>query len=174
MLKVYRGKELALFYKYPNIKKWDVKLPDFPKQVHNLEPLLISKRSKVNNLAEQPKILVVDDEPNIVLAVEFLLQREGWNVQKAYNGVEALEQLASFHPDVILLDVMMPGMDGFELASQIRQRPRLEEVKIIFLTAKGTQRDKETGYAKGAEYYMVKPFDNDVLVQTIQEILVYG
>jgi len=164
----------ALFYIYLKFKKWNPKLLYFQKQVLNFKPSLVSKRSKVNNLAEQPKILVVDDEPNIVLAVEFLLQREGWNVQIAYNGIEALEVLTSYKPDVLLLDVMMPEMDGFELAAHIRALPTLEEVKIIFLTAKGTQRDKETGYAKGAEYYMVKPFDNDVLVQTVQEILVYG
>lgn len=125
-------------------------------------------------MVNQAKILVVDDEPNIVLAIEFLLQREGFLVQKAYNGIEALEAVASFQPDIVLLDVMMPEMDGFEVAAQLRKRPDLADTKIIFLTAKGTQKDKETGYSKGAEYYMVKPFDNDVLVSTVHEILVYG
>ena len=110
------------------------------------------------------KILVVDDEPNIVVALEYLLHREGYEVHKAYNGQEALDTLQSLVPDVVVLDVMMPGIDGFEVARRIRQIPALELTKIIFLTAKGTQRDKESGYASGAEYYMIKPFENEVFV----------
>lgn len=120
------------------------------------------------------KILVVDDEPNIIVALEYLLQREGYEVFKAYNGQDALDMLVSLVPDVIVLDVMMPGMDGFEVARRIRQMPALEHAKIIFLTAKGTQRDKESGYASGAEYYMIKPFENEVFVSTVNEIMAYG
>lgn len=120
------------------------------------------------------RILIVDDEPNIVIAIEFLLKREGHDVETAYNGAEALEKAGRFQPDLLILDVMMPGMDGFEVARHIRENPDLDEVKIVFLTAKGTQRDKATGYASGAEYYLVKPFDNDELVQTITEIITYG
>lgn len=120
------------------------------------------------------KILVVDDEPNIVLALEFLLQREGCQVEKAYNGLQALEIVAGFSPDIVVLDVMMPGMDGFEVARKMRNLPALEHTKIVFLTAKGTERDKQTGYASGGEYYMTKPFDNEHFVNTIQEIMAYG
>ncbi|MBL7825747.1 MAG: response regulator [Saprospiraceae bacterium] len=120
------------------------------------------------------KVLIVDDEPNIVLAVEFLLQREGYQTKKAYNGPQALEIAAEFQPDIIVLDVMMPGMDGFEAARLIRQHDALEHTKIIFLTAKGTDRDKLMGYAKGAEYYMVKPFENEELVTIVSEMLAYG
>ncbi len=120
------------------------------------------------------KILIVDDEPNIVTALEFLLEREGFQVEKAYNGVSALERAGTFLPDIVVLDVMMPGMDGFEVARQMRQTPALEYTKIVFLTAKGAQRDKEAGYANGAEYYMIKPFDNDLFVHTIHEIMAYG
>ena len=120
------------------------------------------------------KVLIVDDEPNIVIALEFLLQQEGYRVAKAYQGVEALAVAEVFLPDIIVLDVMMPGIDGFEVARRMRNVPALEAVKIVFLTAKGTQRDKETGYASGAEYYMVKPFDNEVFVNTINEIMAYG
>ena len=118
--------------------------------------------------------MVVDDEPNIVLILEFLLQREGYHVEKAYNGLQALELANTFLPDIIVLDVMMPGMDGFEVARKMRSNPVLESAKIVFLTAKGTQRDKESGYANGAEYYMIKPFDNDEFVNTINEIMAYG
>ncbi len=120
------------------------------------------------------KILVVDDEPNIVIALEYLLQREGYQVQKAYNGQQALDLLESWTPDIVVLDVMMPGMNGFEVARRLRQISALELTKIIFLTAKGTQSDKESGYASGAEYYMIKPFDNDVFVSTVNEIMAFG
>lgn len=120
------------------------------------------------------KILVVDDEPNIVIALEYLLQREGYEVQKAYNGQQALDCMENWTPDIVVLDVMMPGMNGFEVARRLREIPALEQTKIIFLTAKGTQRDKESGYASGAEYYMIKPFDNDVFISTVNEIMAYG
>ncbi|MEI6412285.1 MAG: response regulator [Bacteroidota bacterium] len=120
------------------------------------------------------KVLIVDDEPNIVLALEFLLEREGYQVKKAYDGQQALDVLITFVPDIIVLDVMMPGIDGFETAKRIRNNPALELTKIVFLTAKGTQRDKETGYANGAEYYLIKPFDNEVFVSTINEIMAFG
>jgi DNA-binding response OmpR family regulator len=123
---------------------------------------------------ETVKVLIVDDEPNIVVALEFLLEREGFTVRKAYDGQQAIAEAQRFVPDIMVLDVMMPGMDGFEVARQIRNTPALEYTKIVFLTAKGTQRDKETGYAHGAEYYLIKPFDNEVFVQTVLEIMEFG
>jgi DNA-binding response OmpR family regulator len=106
------------------------------------------------------KILIVDDEPNIVLAIEFLLQRAGYQTAKAF--------------DIMILDVMMPGLNGFEVGQKIRQLPSLELTKIIFLTAKGTQKDRETGYASGAEIYMIKPFENEELVAAVNEMMAYG
>jgi len=128
----------------------------------------------LNQSADSGKILIVDDEPNIVLAIEFLLQREGYRTEKAFDGLQALEKAADFQPNIIILDVMMPGMNGFEVGQQIRKMSALEHTKIIFLTAKGTQRDKQTGYASGAEVYMIKPFDNDELVMAVNEMMVYG
>ena len=128
----------------------------------------------MNQSAEAAKVLIVDDEPNIVLAIEFLLQREGYHTEKAYDGLQALEKVTLFQPDIVILDVMMPGMNGFELGQMIRQMPALEHTKIIFLTAKGTQNDKQAGYASGAEAYMIKPFDNDALVTTVNEMMAYG
>lgn len=128
----------------------------------------------MNQSAEAARILIVDDEPNIVLAIEFLLQRQGYRTEKAYDGLQALEMVADFQPDIVILDVMMPGLNGFELGQKIRQMPRLENTKIIFLTAKGTQRDKQMGYENGAEAYMIKPFDNEELVTTVHEMMVYG
>jgi DNA-binding response OmpR family regulator len=128
----------------------------------------------VNFSTADARVLIVDDEPNIVMAVEFLLQREGYRTEKAFNGFQALELASSFIPDIVVLDVMMPGLNGFEVAEKIRQQPELENTKIIFLTAKGTQRDKEIGYNKGAEAYMIKPFENEELVTVVNEMLAYG
>lgn len=128
----------------------------------------------MNQSTDAAKILIVDDEPNIVLAIEFLLQRQGYQTEKAYDGLQALEMVADFQPDIIILDVMMPGMTGFELGQKIRLMPRLEHTKIIFLTAKGTLSDKQTGYASGAEMYMIKPFDNDELLTAVNEMMAYG
>lgn len=127
-----------------------------------------------NTTASPAKILIVDDEPNIIIAIEFLLQRAGFEVFTAFSGIQALELANDCLPHLVILDVMMPGLNGFEVAAQLRQNPVFENLKIVFLTAKGTEADKETGYAKGAEYYLVKPFDNDHLVSTVQEIISYG
>lgn len=92
---------------------------------------------------------------------------------KANNGREAFEQLETFHPDIIILDVMMPGQTGFEVAKQIRSNPAFETTRIIFLTAKGTSEDKLNGYANGGEVYLTKPFENDELVQVVSEMMEY-
>lgn len=128
----------------------------------------------MEHFADTPKVLIVDDEPNIVLAVEFLLQREGYRTQKAYDGLQALEVAAEFQPDIMILDVMMPELNGFEVGRRVRQMPSLEYTKIIFLTAKGTQKDKQTGYESGAELYMIKPFENEDLVAAVNEMMAYG
>ena len=137
--------------------------------------LLLNQNNQAVNLDHtQSRILIVDDEPHIVTAVEFLLRRNGYIVDKAYDGLQGLELALGHPPDIVILDVMMPGMDGFETARNIRLEPALENTRIIFLTAKGADRDKQTGYEKGAEYYMVKPFDNDELVTVVKEMLAYG
>lgn len=116
------------------------------------------------------KILLVDDEPNILLALEFLMSQQGFAIDKASSGEEALEKMESFHPDLVILDVMMPGIDGFEVAMRIRNSNEYNNVRIIFLTAKGTAEDKLMGYGSGGEVYVTKPFDNDDLVNTVIEI----
>jgi DNA-binding response OmpR family regulator len=120
------------------------------------------------------RILLVDDEPNILLAIEFLLKKEGYSIKKAFDGLQALKFVASFRPDIVVLDVMMPELDGFEVARRIRNMPDFEHVRIIFLTAKGTQHDKMKGYTSGGEVYLIKPFDNDELVRIVNEVVEYG
>lgn len=120
------------------------------------------------------KILLVDDEPNILIALEFLFEQEGYIVEKAFDGIQALEKLVSFSPSIIVLDVMMPGLDGFEVARRIRMMEGFDEVRIVFLTAKGTTQDKRKGYGSGGEVYITKPFDNDELLRTVNEVVEYG
>ncbi|MBK7410657.1 MAG: response regulator [Saprospirales bacterium] len=120
------------------------------------------------------KILLVDDEPNILVPIEFLMQQQGFEVRKAFSGQEALDILPGYKPDVVVLDVMMPGMDGFEVAKRIRKLPGLRHTRILFLTAKGAEEDRMKGYSTGGEVYMTKPFDNDELIQIVAEVLEFG
>ena len=120
------------------------------------------------------KVLIVDDEPNIVLAIDFLMSQKGFQTEKAYNGKEALQKLKTFQPNVVILDVMMPGMTGFEIAREVRVTASFSNVQIVFLTAKGTTKDKMQGYSNGGDLYLTKPFDNDDLVTAVEEVLQYG
>ncbi|HNQ48651.1 MAG TPA: response regulator [Hydrogenophilus thermoluteolus] len=114
------------------------------------------------------KILVVDDEEAISLALEFLLQRAGYEVAVARDGVEALERIAAWRPDLVLLDIMMPGKDGFEVCQSVREMNDLTpQPKIVMLTAKGRDVERTKGLAVGADDYVVKPFSTDELLQRI-------
>ena len=125
-----------------------------------------------NNTADNPRrILIIDDEPNIAMAIQFVLEGAGYETASANHGNQGLALLESFRPDLLLLDVMMPGIDGFSLAKTIRKSEYLQQVPIIFITAKGTPDDKIEGYDAGAESYIVKPFDNDVLLQKVEDAL---
>ncbi len=128
----------------------------------------------MENANKSKKILIVDDEPNILIAIEFLLVKEGYSVQKAFDGHQAMQKVDSFRPDIVILDVMMPGFNGFEVARRIRNIEGNEDVRIIFLTARGTQEDKMTGYSTGGEYYLTKPFDNEELIGIVNELVEFG
>jgi len=121
-------------------------------------------------MEERKTILLVDDEPNILISLEFLMKKEGFNTLTATNGQEALASMQQQVPDIILLDVMMPILDGFATAQHIRENPSWDHIPIIFLTAKGTNQDKVSGYSSGAEVYITKPFDNDALLDIVREI----
>jgi len=117
------------------------------------------------------KILIVDDESNIVTALSFLMENAGYEIAFCYDGESAIDLVSEFLPDLVILDVMMPGLDGFSVAKYIRSQAILDHVGIIFLTAKGTSQDKVEGYDSGAESYIVKPFDNDEIIERVQEVL---
>ena len=117
------------------------------------------------------KILVADDEPNIVTAVEFLLQRQGFEVQVARNGEEALRLIESARPDLVLLDVMMPLKSGYEVCKRIRERPDWSHIKVVMLSAKGRDAEVARGLDLGADLYVTKPFSTRELVAKIKGLL---
>jgi DNA-binding response OmpR family regulator len=118
------------------------------------------------------KILIVDDEPNIVISLEFLMKKEGFEVAVAGDGEEALACVASFNPDLILLDVMMPKKSGFEVCEALRADPGRAGLKIIMLTAKGRDTEMAKGLAIGADAYVTKPFSTKELVDTVKEMFI--
>ena len=117
------------------------------------------------------KILIVDDEPNIVISLEFLMKKEGFAVAVASDGDEALALVASFNPDLLLLDVMMPKKSGFEVCEALRADPERAGLKIVMLTAKGRDTEMAKGLALGADAYVTKPFSTRELVDKVKEIL---
>lgn len=118
-----------------------------------------------------PKILIADDEPNIVISLEYLLKREGYTVVIARDGQEALDAIARELPDLVLLDVMMPKKTGFEVCQEVRANDALKAVKILMLTAKGRDTDVAKGTAMGADAYMTKPFSTRDLAQKVADML---
>ena len=117
------------------------------------------------------KILIADDEPSIVAAVEFLLQRSGYEVHVARNGDEALKLVEACSPDLVLLDVMMPLRSGYEVCKRIRERPAWRHIKIIMLSAKGRDAEVTKGLAIGADLYVTKPFSTRDLMDKISTLL---
>ena len=121
--------------------------------------------------AMPPKVLIVDDEPNIVVPLEFLMERKGYTVAVAHSGEEALETISKFQPDLILLDIMLPGIDGYEVCEIVRLNNAWQGMRIIFLTAKGREVDIAKGMVLGADAYITKPFSNDTVVRRVSELL---
>lgn len=117
------------------------------------------------------KLLIADDEPNILISLEYLLKREGYQVTVARDGQEALDAVGRECPDLLLLDVMMPRKNGFEVYQALRADERFAALKILMLTAKGRDTDIAKGQALGADAYMTKPFATRELVQKIADLL---
>lgn len=120
------------------------------------------------------KILIADDEPNILISLEFLMKREGYEVVVARDGQEALEAIERERPALVLLDVMMPIKTGFDVCHEVRASESLRGTRILMLTAKGRDTDIAKGMALGANAYMVKPFSTRDLVQKVREMLEPG
>lgn len=117
------------------------------------------------------KVLIVDDEANIVISLEFLMQQAGYQVDIARTGDEALYKIEQFTPDLVLLDVMLPGPNGFDILQQVRQNPERRSMAIIMLTAKGRDVEVTKGLALGANAYITKPFSTRDLLAEVRRCL---
>ena len=120
------------------------------------------------------QVLIADDEPNIVAALEYLLQRNGYEVYIARNGEGALKLVEEHKPDLVLLDVMMPLKSGYEVCQRMRERADWSHIKIIMLTAKGRDVEMSKGLSIGADLYITKPFSTQELVAKINGLLGAG
>lgn len=116
-------------------------------------------------------VLVVDDEPNIVLSLEFLMKQVGYDVRIARDGEAALAAIAEYRPDLVLLDVMMPKRDGYDVCQTVRANPEWNNVRIVMLTAKGREIEREKGLALGADDYVTKPFSTRDVVEKVRNFL---
>lgn len=119
-------------------------------------------------MSEKQKILVVDDDQHIAELISLYLMKDGYDTQEVYDGRQALEEVISYAPDMILLDLMLPGMDGYQVCAEVR---KTSKVPIIMLTAKGETFDKVLGLELGADDYIVKPFDPKELVARVKAVL---
>ncbi len=117
------------------------------------------------------RVLIADDEPNIVASLEFLMEQAGFEVMLAANGQEALELVASFRPDLVLLDVMMPVKNGYEVCQSLKSDPATRGVKVVMLSAKGRDVEVAKGLELGADAYVTKPFSTRDLVAQIRDML---
>ena len=117
------------------------------------------------------EILIVEDEPGVVVAIQFLMEQQGHNVMVAERGEDALDLIYKYKPDLVLLDIMLPGISGWEVCEIIRLNPDFRNVKIVFLTARGDETEMARGLALGADAYITKPFSNDQLVASVTAIL---
>ncbi len=117
------------------------------------------------------RILIVDDEPNIVISLEFLMQREGYETAVASDGEAALGALARDMPDLVILDLMLPKVNGFDVCQRVREDPRFEGLKVVMLTAKGRESEIAKGLRLGADAYVTKPFSTKDLVARVKDLL---
>ena len=117
------------------------------------------------------RILIAEDEPNIVTSLQFLLQKNEYEVRVARDGEEALQLVESFMPDLVLLDVMMPVRNGFDVCRKIRENPALRWIRIVMLTARGRDAERDEGLALGADAYITKPFSTKELVAKVCQLL---
>ena len=120
------------------------------------------------------RVLVVEDEDNIALALNFLMTREGYDHDRVADGAEALPRIRDMHPDLVLLDIMLPGASGYEICQGVRLDPDLSDVKILMMTARGSAIEKRKGLAIGADGFITKPFELKELRDEVRRLLDAG
>ena len=116
-------------------------------------------------------ILIIEDDPSFSRAINHIVEKEGYNVSTASNGMTGLRMVKENPPDLLILDVMLPGLDGFEICSRLRNEPPTARLPIIMLSAKGQETDRETGLKVGANEYLTKPVNRELLLETISKLL---
>jgi len=116
-------------------------------------------------------VLVVEDEPNIREAISFILSRDGWRVDTHSNGVDAADVVRTKKPDVLILDVMLPGRSGYDILRDLREDPSTEDLPVLMLTARGQTRDRELAEQAGASRFMTKPFSNSEVLDAVRSLL---
>lgn len=117
------------------------------------------------------KVLLIEDEPNIVEAMRFLLQREGWQVQSHDDGSDAMDVIQREDPDLVVLDVMLPGKSGFDILHELRASAKTVDLPVLMLTARGQARDRELAEKSGVSRFMTKPFSNSEVLTAVRDLL---
>jgi len=117
------------------------------------------------------KILVIEDDPNALRFIEYTLEQEGYQVSSAKDGLEGIKKVQDKHPDLIILDIMLPGLDGYEVCRQLRQKPETSLLPILMLSAKARQDDRNIGLKMGADEYLTKPADPSTIVEKVKTLL---
>lgn len=117
------------------------------------------------------RVLLIEDEPHITAALRFLLQREGLQVSDHTNGADALDKIRSVEPDLVILDIMLPGKTGMQILEEIREDPDLSDLPVLMLTAKGQRKDREAAESAGASLFITKPFANHDILYNVKTLL---
>ena len=117
------------------------------------------------------KVLLIEDEPNIIEAVRFLLSRDGFDVSTHSDGATAIETIVQMEPDLIILDMMLPGLSGMDILRQLRERETMQSLPVLMLTARGQSRDRETAEKAGVNRFMTKPFSNAEVLTAVRDLL---
>ena len=117
------------------------------------------------------RVLLIEDEPNIIEAISFILSRDGWEVATHSNGHTALDAIKQREPDVIILDVMLPGRSGYEILGDIRSDADMQVLPVLMLTARGQTKDREMAERAGANMFMTKPFSNADVLNAVKELV---
>ncbi|MFA8388285.1 MAG: response regulator transcription factor [Pelagibaca sp.] len=116
------------------------------------------------------QVLLIEDEPNIIEAISFILSRDGWSVKTHSNGADAVEMVKERKPDVLILDVMLPGKSGYDILRELRDDPDINGLPVLMLTARGQTKDREIAERAGCDAFMTKPFSNADVLETVRAL----
>lgn len=116
------------------------------------------------------QVLLIEDEPNIIEAISFILSRDGWTVKTHSNGADAVEMVKERRPDVVILDVMLPGKSGYDILRELRDDPEVKGLPVLILTARGQTKDREIAERAGCDAFMTKPFSNADVLETVRAL----